>query len=529
MQIRQPSHLLKNLTELSGSTRWYCLIICIVIFSFYAVFAHKMNIPGAADSLYYYHVAQSIVSGKGITTPYIWNYLWLPESLPAPAFSYWMPLTSFLCAGGLWLFGPQVWAALLPFALLVSALSGLGCLIVWRLTSMKSLAILTALFIALHRLTIRFGMTSDSALPLAVFGAGSLLMISDALSDKSVNVPGRKLFFAGLLAGLAALSRNDGVLVLATALLCWAAINLKRRGVTTVIRSSFLIVVGFALIMAPWCVRNLAEFDVTYPPPGTTRAILIEEYEDLYSYSSSSPTYSKLGLIQAKFDSAIENNLKSTREISYQVWKQYYPLLPFIAVAIPNAWRRRRLSLIILPSVYIIFCCGFYGVLADKVGYVAIERAMPVALPFGAGVAASGLATLGKRRYMVIIAILAAVYLGHEGIPVIKKGLDLQRSYEWIGTAAMNDLLGSSPIIMSRNPWLIWESTGLGTFQIPNDDVSTILAVARRYAVTHLHLSWINERASLSSLYAGEQQDDRFTLIATKGKHKLYRIDSSSE
>ena len=47
------------------------------------------------------NVANSLLAGDGFVVHYLWTYVDAPESMPAPSYRYWMPLTSVLAAVGM--------------------------------------------------------------------------------------------------------------------------------------------------------------------------------------------------------------------------------------------------------------------------------------------------------------------------------------------------------------------------------------------------------------------------------------------
>ncbi len=82
--------------------------------------------PGYVDAYYYFNGGRLLVEGYGLNEPYLWNYVYAPASLPAPAFTYWQPLPSLLAALGIALFG-QVDAFGAAQAVYVAAGSFLPC------------------------------------------------------------------------------------------------------------------------------------------------------------------------------------------------------------------------------------------------------------------------------------------------------------------------------------------------------------------------------------------------------------------
>lgn len=79
--------------------------------------------PGHGDHAFYYSVAENVVSGKGLTTDYIWTYLSNPGAITHTSHDFWMPLTSLIISVFLYVFGNSLSTALIPSILAGLALS----------------------------------------------------------------------------------------------------------------------------------------------------------------------------------------------------------------------------------------------------------------------------------------------------------------------------------------------------------------------------------------------------------------------
>ena len=96
--------------------------------------------PGYMDAFYYYSGGVNLAEGKGLVENFLWNYLDDPAGLPHAAFSYWMPLTSFITALGIRLFSgflDTFRAAQLPFILVGGLVPPLTAALAWELTKEK--------------------------------------------------------------------------------------------------------------------------------------------------------------------------------------------------------------------------------------------------------------------------------------------------------------------------------------------------------------------------------------------------------
>ena len=79
------------------------LILVVLAFCLNLGVALQTTTPPVMDSYEYFNGAWSLATGAGLRTPYLWNYLSDAQSLPAPSFTYWMPLPALLAAPFVWI------------------------------------------------------------------------------------------------------------------------------------------------------------------------------------------------------------------------------------------------------------------------------------------------------------------------------------------------------------------------------------------------------------------------------------------
>src|SRR5512146_3438245 len=114
---------------------WEYVILCVLGLAVSLVVAASQNSPGYMDADYYYAGGIQLASGKGLTEPFLWNYLDDPAGLPHPAFSYWMPLASLLAAAGMALTGEtDFFSARLAFFLLAGLVPAVTAWLAYRQT-----------------------------------------------------------------------------------------------------------------------------------------------------------------------------------------------------------------------------------------------------------------------------------------------------------------------------------------------------------------------------------------------------------
>ena len=168
------------------------------------------------DGSYYTVVAERLATGHGFTVPVIWAYLdvgaTIPDhaSLPIPSNAHWPPLGPLVAAGGMVLFGPGWNAGQVPMVLISAALPAMTYLVGWQLFRSRYVAIGSALLaIFSGPLFIVYPAVDNFAL-MGLFGTGVLWLSMLAVRSPA---PDRWIVAAAAVAGLAALTRFDGVLL----------------------------------------------------------------------------------------------------------------------------------------------------------------------------------------------------------------------------------------------------------------------------------------------------------------------------
>src|SRR6185503_12532754 len=183
------------------------LLICLGALIFRLVLLQFVSYPGIADPTHYYNMGVRLVEGHGFTIDYIWQYSLPPQSIVHPE-EHWMPFAAILAAAPMALFGESVRVALLPFILIASLLPALSYWAARQLDLSESSALFAAAALAVLPEYALYSMRTDTVIPCALFECLSILLLIRGLRR------GGWLPFvaSGVAAGLAYLTRNDGVL-----------------------------------------------------------------------------------------------------------------------------------------------------------------------------------------------------------------------------------------------------------------------------------------------------------------------------
>lgn len=482
--------------------------------------------PGFTDAFYHFNAANRLVSGEGLTDPYLWTYIAAPDQLPAPSHLYWMPMTSLTAAVGMALVNqPGSYAAAQwPFTLMFAAVALLGFHLGGRLGGALRHAWLVGLLTLFSGYFTRFWGATDTFAPYAFFGAFCLYALG-----WSVEQAGRRALLgfvaAGALAGLAHLTRNDGLLLLFVGwlVILWPFGRKARPGLAAVFTLTYLVV------MLPWFARNLAVVG-TILPVGGIQGAWFTEYNDLFSYpaDASAQTFfaGGIGRLLATRWEAFTNNLATF--VAVEGW---IVLTPFMLVGL---WRRRTQPFL---RGFWLYALGLHLAMTLVFAFPGYRGGLfhsaAALVPFWAALGIVGLddavSWAAKRRrwragtakwVFSLAALAVAVYLSlmvglggrvAEHTPTLYRALSLA--------------LPPDARVMVNDPAQLYYFTGLGGVVLPNEAPDVIPEIARRYGVGYLLLEGQGATpAPLLSIY--ENPPDFFTPLPFDVPNmRLYAIE----
>jgi hypothetical protein len=355
---------------------------------------------------------------------------------------------------------------------------------------------------------------------------------------------------AGIGAGLAHLARSDGLLLVGIALLVGVTRamnpNLLRRApgtgsgqngvaqrsddggcktkggrIARFVATCAPFAIGYLVVTAPWFVRNLSVIGRPLSVSGT-RSLWLTDYDDLYSYQKvlSLRTFLAWGwanILRSKLQ-GLWLNLQTLLVVDWMI-----ALVPFGLVGV---WRLRRHPFFLPAWLY-----GLALYLAMSLGFTlpgvrgAMLHSSVALLPFLFAASMDGLDALvswvaARRRgwhrrqaqivfsvgLVGIIAVLSA-FLYLSKLPVFRG----EHAYQPIAHWAQAELDPDERILIN-DPAAFYYYSGLECLSVPNGDVETLLAVARRYGARYVVLDK-NTPSLLNDLYQRPESDGRFRLI----------------
>jgi hypothetical protein len=463
--------------------------------------------PAYVDSAYYVDAARRLAGGDGLTVDFVWVFAEvggrIPDdpTLPIPAFAHWMPLASLVQVPFILALGPTPLASALPFALAGSLAAPLAWAIGRDAGARDSVAIGAGILLAVPALSVVFMPQPDNFSLYQPLVAGSLWMAARGLRGD-----GRAFAIGGLLAGLATLSRNDGVLVAAVLAVAftvdrwraWRSDGTRAAAIPAVAAAASAGL--FLLCVAPWYVRQIATFGQLSPSTASGRVLFIRSIDEWNSITSpasldwllswgAGPLLASrlLGIVAASVIAAV---------LLFAV-----VLIPFLVV---GAWRRRRDPSFGPYLAYAVVLLLFSGVVSavHVPGGTFIHSAVALA-PHGYLLALEGVAVLATwlvmrrargaigvdsavRLYVGGIVVLVVV-LGVAYVPGVHAGWNAHRDrFVAIGEALRTAGADPADRVMSIDASGTRYWTGQPGVVLVNDPLETIGAVATAYDIRWL-------------------------------------------
>ena len=320
--------------------------------------------PAFPDSAYYVDVARQLASGHGFNVDFVWIFPEVGGTLPAnpvlpiPSNAHWMPLASIVMVPFMWLLGPTTLAANLPFALIGAASAPLAWGIARDAGLRREVAVGAGLIAAVPALSLAYMAQPENFALYGTLVAAALFLAGRGLKGHPWNFA-----IAGLLAGLASLARNEGLLVLGAMGLVWLGHRWRRRHDATGYRVPLAAALGavalFVVVVAPWYARQYATFGSFSPSTATGKVLFMRDFSEWNSITTPATLDHLLGmgwgpLLQTRIDGFTQSL------VLFSVLIGAVLLVPFIVI---GAWRLRREAQFATPFAYAALLLAFCTIL----------------------------------------------------------------------------------------------------------------------------------------------------------------------
>ena len=491
--------------------------------------------PNYMDAAYYLVGGQRLAQGNGFTDPYVWHYLDRPQMLPHPSHLYWMPLPSILVAISQSVFGVNYRAAQIPFVFLSAVLPVLAYLIASRISGIRRHAWIAALLTIFSPFYLPYWGVPESFAPFAVFGALALYWASAETKWKWLA--------AGACAGLAHLSRADGVLLLLPMLLIQMRVHTPDGRTKVFIlhaqRSSFiLILTGYFAVMLPWFLRNLSVIGAPLSTAGS-QTIWLCNYDELFAYGRQ---FDLSHLLSCGNALATRINGVASGAIYWLAEAGMIFLAPLIVIGL---WRERRARLLraalwyaalLFAALTLVFTfTGDRGGLFHSTGallpffYAAAPAGLDAVIDWIARRRRSWNAATAKRVFsaaFIAYAVLLSFFVYHGRVigpdwsnPIWNQS---DRVYAAIGQW-LREQGELDPIVMVNNPPGFTYQTGLPSMVVPYGGDTDLLRAADQFGARWVVLD-ANRPEPLAGVYAEPGSAERLRLHADFNQVYVFEI-----
>jgi hypothetical protein len=461
--------------------------------------------PAYPDSFYYVDVARALQAGHGFNIDLIWIFPEVGGTIPAdpvlpiPSNAHWMPLASLVQVPFIALLGATAWASALPFALIGATAAPLTWAIA-RDARMKPLvAVGAGILVAIPVLSVVYMAQPDNFSLYQPLVIGALWCGARGLKGSS-----RSFALAGLLAGLATLSRNDGLLVLATLGVAfawdrwrtWRSSGARRP---TIPWSAAVACLGlFILAMAPWWARQLAVFGSISPSSASGKVFFIRDISEWNSITTPATLDHLLGMGLGPLIESRIGGLVSALMI-YTTLIAGFVLAPFMII---GGWANRR-SLDFGPFFLYAAALFAFSTIVSAVhvpGGTFIHSAVALA-PHSYILALEGIViTVGwiaARRRTWDAAVATRAFIGAAlvfgiGAAIAGAGFvhrswsDSRDKFQLVAEALRSAGAAPTDRVMSIDASGTRYWTGHGGVVLVNDPLETVEAVARAYGIDWL-------------------------------------------
>ena len=319
------------------------LVLFAIAFAARATAGALFTEPAYPDSFYYVNVAHQLAAGRGFSVDFIWNFVdvggRLPDqpTLPIPSNAHWMPLAALVQVPFIWLLGATPLASALPFWLIGALAAPLTYLIAVDAGLGRPMAFTAGLLAAVPAALLPFMAQPDNFGLFMVLGALALLLGARAWTGDR-----RALVGAGLVVGLATVSRTDGVLLgFPLAVAGFAHLWRSRAARPELLRwlaAGLASVALLAVVVGPWVFRQLDVFGSVTPSAASGRILWITEYRQLWSVSGQPTLDTLLAQGPAALLASRLGGLAAAVGI-FVLWPLATVLAPF---ALIGGWLRRH-------------------------------------------------------------------------------------------------------------------------------------------------------------------------------------------
>ncbi|MHC1741085.1 MAG: ArnT family glycosyltransferase [Anaerolineaceae bacterium] len=476
---------------------------------FFVAISFLQKTPGYMDASYYYSLGKQLVTGKGFTEPFIWNYLANPTTIPTPAFTYWMPMAALLSALGMFLLNSTTFfAARIPFILLAGLIPVINIYFASLFSNNKLLWTASAILGIASGYYLAYLTITETFVPFFILGGLFFIFANKILQAESSKRTLLFTFLLGVITGLMHLTRADGILWL---LGCFILIVLfPQRNKYTWANKLFLFglcLSGYIAIMSPWYIRNLVVFRSIFPN-GSNLALFFRDYNDLFAYPIkninilyilSSPINQ---LFIARFNAGVANLGNIIGIIGEIV------IFPFMLIGVLLLRKEKLIQLsIIMLSIIFLMMTLFFPFAGQRGGFFHSASALQCIFwgisPLGFEYSIKKIAAFRKWKAERSIRLLGSTLIGVliilSGLILFSKitGFTSKENQGWdekydqfseLDTFLINNLITPDQVIMVNDSPGYYVMTGRSAIQMTSGSIQSAISAMGEFKATFLIL-----------------------------------------
>ncbi len=500
--------------------------------------------PGYMDADAYFAGGSELARGHGFTEPYLWNYLDNPSGIPHPSNAYWMPLASLLAAAGEVIFGLGSWsAARVGFLVVAASLPPLTAALAWSFTHRRDLSFTSGLLAVLPAFYLPFLAVTDTFGLYMLLGGCFFLLLSRFTSrvpPKSYLIPP---LFLGVISGLMHLCRTDGLLwfLLAITAVIFVLPKPTQRRFLLLSCAVLLTIIGYLLVMVPWFTRNLNTFG-TPLAPGGIKMLWLTSYNQLFAFPASQLTVaswlrSGFAAIFSVRTWSLGLNLTSTLAVQGEIF-----LVPLIGLGLWHMRKDRRVQLagiawfLTLGIMTIVFPFagargGFFhsGAALETIWWGLAPLGLERVIEWGRRKRGWNPTQAGRifRLGLIGIAMMVTVAI------FWSRAFGGNGSQAWgeenLAYSHMNEYLVSQgavsgDVVMVANPPGFFLASGNPSIAVPDGDINTLIAVARRYNAVYLVLEAGSVPVGLLPVYNNPKRQTDLVYLGETDNAQMFFI-----
>ena len=499
--------------------RWYHYLILglLGLIISFSVSAFQSS-PGYMDADYYYSSGKQLAEGHGFNEMILWNYLDNPAGLPHPSHAYWMPMASIVAAAGMWLTNSISFSSgRLFFFCMAAVIPPLTAYLGLSITNRFAYA-LTAGFLAIFSgYYFPYSSITDTFSIYMLLGIGFLLVLGYGMKNQGRTSRSVAATGLGVIAGLAHLSRADGILwlVVASVAVLMLEIPSKKRYLFPL----SLVFCGYLLVMGSWFLRNILVF-ATPLAPGGNHALWLTSYDEIYSFPAGKLTYNfwlesgNIDILSKRFDALIWN-LKTAWAVQGLVF-----LLPFVVLGL---WLYRhdlriRIGIISWAGTFLLmtFIFPFAG---SRGGFfhsgAALQPLWWVMAPVGIEKAVIWVETKRKWRKgeaskvftvgsVVICIMISGLIFAQKVLLSPGWGYEAERYKKIESLIGISDP-SKKDVVVVGNPPGYFNVSSRPSIAVPNESLDVLMVVAAKFGARYLILEDDGTPAPLREVFTNPE------------------------